>query len=719
MLEWDGVESGRYRKYGLQDFRDRAWTARQANSVAPLVTERSLIAAALAAPLCQWEKFAAECAALGAEEFAVRHTLGVADFLINYIRSGDRVWRDLYLGERFKQAHWPGDDPAQMIERRRGLIAADREAIMGVAAARLDQAGRARLEEFFSVALAAADRTPSNQCRVLFVGDCLFLDLATFLAAPLAAAGVLLRPTFLTSKNPSELRTAIRGLRDEQFDLVCYSPYTYEFDVGFAATHYGGLALRRRNLHRLAAEAHRRTRATLMLLRELFDCAIVIHTSANFRRHDCSWQSQIKNLVTRRARQVTARRASDLIGRLVERRGRDAATAIAILDERVALARHGDLPLGETFHDSGVVHPTVFSRDLAETYQSLILSRVQLTTKKILVADLDNTLWKGTIGEGPVEHDHRRQAVLKKLRERGVMLAICSKNVPRKIKWDGALLAETDFVAAQINWGPKAANLIRIAQELNLRLNDFVFLDDRADERALVQEALPEVVTMDPAAEGDWAMIEWWAALISPQGGADRAQLYRERRERQQSLDALPDRLEAEKLLHTLRLRLKIRDASKRDLPRVVELINRTNQFNTSGARTTVRELLAWLDDPQHRLLAAEAADKFGEMGLISALLIETGGPAIEIIAWVMSCRVFGFGIEVAMLNHLKRLAAEIRASSLHGYFTPTDSNDPCRDVYPANGFVWDGVKWVCAGDRVAADPQWLAIDAELISLSA
>ena len=97
-------------------------------------------------------------------------------------------------------------------------------------------------------------------------------------------------------------------------------------------------------------------------------------------------------------------------------------------------------------------------------------------------------------------------------------------------------------------------------------------------------------------------------------------------------------------------------------------------------------------------------------MGLISVMVIKIGADALEILAWVLSCRVFGYGVETAMLNHVKRLCVQLGRVSVNGHLIETDENHPCRSVYSANGFTWDGDKWTCGAARELPDPEWLAV---------
>ena len=230
--------------------------------------------------------------------------------------------------------------------------------------------------------------------------------------------------------------------------------------------------------------------------RRCYDAPCYVHNTANVRRHDSSPRELAKVWLTRRARRIAR---ESINGRLAERiaawRGCDGN--VILLDETGLLDRYGETALGRLVYPNPIQHPGELGRLLADHYREILAAHADLVGKKVIVCDLDNTLWKGEIGEGAVEHVVDIQGTLKELRRKGVLLAINSKNDPRNVRWDGAVLGEDDFVAAEINWDSKVTNMRRIQQGLNLKLKDFVFIDDRADQRELVREALPEVVVLD------------------------------------------------------------------------------------------------------------------------------------------------------------------------------------------------------------------------------
>jgi len=688
----------------------RAGLARIART---LRAKRHGVAVCLMESIASWEKFAPSLESMGKDAFIAWETIPLADYLIRSFEDGGRVWRDLYLGERLKQLHWQPDSVDEMLARETAVFNADREALTALLQPDLSEAELAafsgHMERMLEMVVAGAKA--KREVKILLVGDCLFLDVLTFLTVPMLEAGITLRPTYATSKNPVELRSSLRGLKNERFDLICYSPYTYEFSLVLAQTHYlKGILSTPGKLRNLAAEAHRQIAPTLRLLTEEFDCNVFIHNTANVRRHNSSFDSYVKNFATWFARKTAAREVNALLAREIADRNAVAAKPVVLLDELPLAAHYGDLALSRKFYDSESVHPTELALRLSEIYGEIVMAAKLLLGRKVVVLDLDNTLWHGVIGEGAVENDHRRQKVLKLLRHKGILLAIASKNDPKNVHWTGATLNEKDFVAAQINWDPKHVNIKRIADDLNLKLKDFVFIDDRPDEREMVGISIPGILCLDATEEKTWKTLDWWAEALPEQNEGDRTQMYLERKARQTHLDEAAEKEDQQKLLASLGIRIDLYPAKQKDLARAAELINRTNQFNTCGSRVSSQQIAAWSDSSKHFILVAEATDKFGAMGIISVMVVEQVEDALLVPIWVLSCRVFGFGIESAMLRYVADLAQKLGVGLVRGMIVETPNNQPCREVYASNGFSATDSGWELTSATRPEVPAWLAV---------
>jgi FkbH-like protein len=384
--------------------------------------------------------------------------------------------------------------------------------------------------------------------------------------------------------------------------------------------------------------------------------------------------------------------------------------ALALIDETRLLAQDTDEELGRTLSWSPLHRPAVLGYRLATTYRDRIYVASHLLGRKVVVSDLDDTLWHGVTGEGAIRHDVGRQTTLRRLRDRGVLLAVNSKNDPAGVRWEGGVLDPEDFAHAEINWDPKAENMRRIQTALNLRLDDFVFIDDEADQREMIRLAAPEIHALDPGDPRCWRLLGAWADLLLANPDVDRTALYRQREQRQRFVDAEVSVQDPRELFSRLDIHVHIREADRDDLPRAAELINRTNQFNTCGSRTTVPELADWRTGINRHVLLVDASDKFGSNGTVAVMLLETPPDAIRIPCFVLSCRVFGFGIEHAVVNHVKRAYRRHDRQPIVGHITATPHNRPCREVYRHNGFTWDGAQWVYRQGDDPVDPRWLTV---------
>jgi FkbH-like protein len=388
-----------------------------------------------------------------------------------------------------------------------------------------------------------------------------------------------------------------------------------------------------------------------------------------------------------------------------------------LLDENAIAEQFGRRAVGCFIHTSAFQHATVFSQKLAAEYHSRISGVGKLLNKKLVICDLDNTLWDGVIGEGQVAHFEERQRILKKLKEHGgVVLSLASKNDPRSVHFSGGLLDQNDFVAPQISWNQKSESIARIKRTLNLQTKHMVFLDDRADERMLVQEAFPDILPLDPSDPEVWKRMNLWADLAFGSSDLDRTRLYQEQAQRDASAESIiePGRSADVDALKKLGLVISIRGAATRDLKRVAELINRTNQWNLSGSRTAFEQVRGWHASNNSIVLVASAADRFGDMGIVCVSVVSVGGDRCEIPVFVLSCRVFGYGVETAMLNEIcRRCDCGKQGRALVGHFRANNQNHSCRNMYSDHGFEPVDGSFVWKGSPELYPPQWAEVRTE------
>lgn len=691
---------------------------KNANSPAPrlargLRAHRRDIARGLLAALGTWPKFAGliEAYRLNPDDALRRELFAFVDYLALLFETGDENYRYLYLGEKLKQLYDPALSRDADQENRRRVTEADREAFLRPLSGAAPPEDLARLDATLREVQAVVQADLPRTFDVLFVGDCLFVDLLGFLAPQCAEDGIALRPAFATAKFPAELRRQLREASTRSCSFVFYSPFSYAFSPEFTELdRVRHVMASRRAIAQSVDTAMTEVARNLDALVDLFEAPIYVHNTVNLRRHDPTPPGRLREMITRSVRRRARQAANDRLVSLLESRRNERGARFILVDE-VELARpHSEATLASRFYNSEFQHPAAFGPVIASHYRDIMAAHAGLVSKKLIACDLDNTIWRGEIGEGVVEHWHDRQRVLRELKERGVLLAVNSKNDVAKVRWDGATLRPDDFVSRQINWDSKALNIRRIERELNLKHKDFVFIDDRADQRALVKEALPDVTVLDATDPRVWRLLSRWADALTDRPEVDRTQLYRERSRRD---EFLATEEEPEEAFAGLGLSCSIRAARPNDVSRVVELINRTNQFNLVGSRTSVREAQAFRNTPGHCIAVAEASDRFGAMGLVGACWIDAAGHEIKLPVFVLSCRVFGYRIEHALLNAVRRLAREGIASGdrpIRGRYFDTGHNQPCRDFYADAGFVRDGADWVESTPATVEPPDWLAV---------
>lgn len=679
-----------------------------------LRNNRDRLGIALINSLTGWHKYESEISDPAARAgFAQRETIALVDYLSAYFSTGDQAFRDLYIGEKLKQCYDPDDSVEEAIARRRTITTRDQQAFFDIAKPYLDAAASAALENELRSIQTLLTNPGEKLCRVLLVGDCLFLDLLGFLAVPLMKAGVQIVPTFVTSKLIGQQQREIREHVTKEFDLIFFSPLTYAFNIGFSQFQFPQTILFSPRAAKSIIEATKADiKSTLQTLQRSFSCPIFVHNTSNLRRHDGTWLEQLKTVATRPIRSVARRQINSWLAAYLDGLN-GSSNRIIPIDEIALLKGSSEHQLSRYFYHNGLQHPAHFSQALAPVYENAIIAQAVLAKKKVIVCDLDNTLWSGVIGDGVVSHLTDRQSILLSLRKKGFLLAVCSKNDPKNVHWRGGTLSDADFVCQQINWDSKSANIRRISKTLNLKTKDFIFIDDRPDERALVAAAMPEITALDAESPVTWSQLALVSTLLNENPEGDRTLAYKQREEREQFLndhshpveDKTSDDGEA---LAKLQLRLTIRRAEHKELSRVAELINRTNQFNMCGTRTSLQEVTRWHDSPSHTIWVLEARDRFGSMGTISVAVVEETARGIEIPAFVLSCRVFGYGMEDALINLLKRWRP---GTSIFGHFKETAHNEPCRTTYPRNGFTWENSEWTFRGGEVASDVPWLTIE--------
>jgi len=339
-------------------------------------------------------------------------------------------------------------------------------------------------------------------------------------------------------------------------------------------------------------------------------------------------------------------------------------------------------------------------------------------SRKCLVLDLDNTLWGGVVGEdgpsgivlgreAPGNAFRAFQEVILDLWERGILLAIVSKNNEADAlevleRHPDMILRPRHFAAIRINWLDKSVNLRSIAEELNIGLESLSFMDDSATECYLVRAQLPQVLTVqlprDPARyRATLLEMTDFEILALTDEDRRRGALYAQRRERLQWEDRHAGNLN--EYLADLGLVVEVAVADSYDLPRVAQLISKTNQFNLTGRRHGEGAIRAFAQSGGHLICAMRVRDRFGDHGLVGAAILALDGGGIWTIdTLVVSCRVLGRGAETAFLSALASAARVRGGTRLRGLFVASAKNAQTSDLYPRHGFSPAGQRAMAGG---------------------
>jgi FkbH-like protein len=337
-----------------------------------------------------------------------------------------------------------------------------------------------------------------------------------------------------------------------------------------------------------------------------------------------------------------------------------------------------------------------------------LLAAAQGRSSKCLVLDLDNTLWGGVIGDDGLagiklgqgsaigEAHLAFQHYARDLGRRGVILAVCSKNDEANAlepftSHPEMALKRDDIACFVANWTDKAANLREIARRLNIGLDSLVFADDNPAERAVIRRELPMVevpeLPEDPTEYGACiAAAGYFEGLRVTQEDLQRADQYQRNLARESMMASSTD---MEGYLRSLEMEAVWNRFDRVGLARIVQLINKTNQFNLTTRRVNEEQILALIDDPEALTLQIRLLDQFGDNGIIAIIAgtRDPGTDAIRLNTWLMSCRVLGRGMEEETLNLIAAEARRLGASRLIGEYRPTAKNGMVREHYGRLGF--------------------------------
>jgi len=264
------------------------------------------------------------------------------------------------------------------------------------------------------------------------------------------------------------------------------------------------------------------------------------------------------------------------------------------------------------------------------------------------------------------------------------------------------VLKRADISVFVANWEDKASGIRGIRDELNIALDSMLFLDDNPFERNLVRELLPDVIVPE-LPEDPSGVVAYLSQLnlfettaFSAEDGQRTAQYHREAQRRESAAGSAS----VQDFLRSMEMRLVLTRFDRFHLPRISQLMQRSNQFNLCTRRLTEMECQALMEDDSYLPLYATLADRFGDHGLISVVVLEQTGKALMIRDWLMSCRVLARGVEQFIMNHVFEYAAQAGLTQVLGEYVPTEKNAMVRDFYRQFGFSQSSA----GGNRWALD---------------
>ena len=372
------------------------------------------------------------------------------------------------------------------------------------------------------------------------------------------------------------------------------------------------------------------------------------------------------------------------------------------LSNKFSLRRRLDL---EKFNFARIPFSSIFAEYFFPILSNYIVSSFG-KTKKVLVLDLDNTLWGGILGDdgfNNIEINSKTirgksfrnfQKTILNLKKRGILLAICSKNNIENVKNvfkknKNLILKYKDFIVVRCNWKNKANNIIEISEELNLNLDSFVFIDDNKAERELVRSYLPKVevpeIPENPIHFSDIVLNSFlFESTNFTREDASRNKSYLADKKRN-SLKTKS--VNNDEYLKSLEMKADISSFKKNNLNRIVQLFQRSNQFNLTTNRYNHLQLKKIISDKSFVTFQVSLKDKFFKYGIISLLVCRINNTNLIIENWVMSCRVLSRTLENFILSQLKKVCKNKKLTNIIGVYKPSLKNFMVKELYVNLGF--------------------------------
>lgn len=332
-----------------------------------------------------------------------------------------------------------------------------------------------------------------------------------------------------------------------------------------------------------------------------------------------------------------------------------------------------------------------------------IIKSIYGKNKKALALDLDNTLWGGIVGddgvdglelgsETPTAQAYQEfQQYIKKYKDIGVMLTVCSKNDYENaiagLNHPDSILKPDDFLVIKANWEPKNYNIAATAKELNIMSDAIVFADDNPVEREIVGKSLPVAVPPMESVDKYIQVIDrsgFFEVTALSEDDLKRNEMYKANAMREQEMLTFADYGD---YLNSLQMKAEICAFAPVYIQRIAQLTNKSNQFNVTTRRYTAEEITNVAESDEYIDLYGKLTDKFGDNGVVSVVIGKIEERCLHIDLWIMSCRVLKRDMEFAMLDTLVEKCLERGIDTIKGYYYPTAKNGMVKDLYGTFGF--------------------------------
>ncbi len=341
---------------------------------------------------------------------------------------------------------------------------------------------------------------------------------------------------------------------------------------------------------------------------------------------------------------------------------------------------------------------------LAQSIANIIKS-IYGKNKKVLALDLDNTLWGGIVGDDGVEGIKigpevpsgqvysEFQEYCKRLKDIGVVLAVDSKNDEENalagLNHPDGILKRDDFVSIKANWEPKDRNLAELADELTLGIDSFVFVDDNPAEREIISKQFPGVSVPNIDKPENYIKVldhsGYFEVTTLSQEDMKKTEMYHAKAEANKAKAAFSDYGE---YLDSLEMTAEVGDFKPLMIQRVAQLTNKSNQFNLTTLRCTEDDIRKMMDDPDYLCFCGRLTDKFADNGIVTVIAGRIEDGKLDLVLWLMSCRVLKRDLENTMLCTIVEVAKKKGIEEIIGHYYPTQKNGMVRDFYQTMGFT-------------------------------